>query len=288
MKPSKLNTKIFLDSGDPRETEQVLSMLGFLDGQTTNPSLIAKNPEAMARLAAGNKFSRGEVKEFYKNVIRKISELLPEGSVSVEVYADAETAPEEIIKEAREMYSWIPNTHIKLPINQAGLSAAQTLVSEGVRVNLTLCFSESQAAAVYAATLGAKRGQVYLSPFIGRLDDRGENGMDLIKNISELYSQGDGHVMILAASVRSKDHLIASIAYGADIITAPRKVLEDWAEGGLVLPHPEYVYPGAEKLKAIARSEISLSGNWRSINIREELTDKGLQKFADDWNAMVR
>ena len=92
---------------------------------------------------------------------------------------------EDMLPQGREMFSWIPNAHIKFPTSHEGLKAADQAVQEGLRVNLTLCFSQEQAAAVYAATKGAKKGDVFVSPFIGRLDDRGENGMDLIANITQ-------------------------------------------------------------------------------------------------------
>jgi len=100
---------------------------------------------------------------------------------------------------------------------------------------MTLVFSQEQAAAVYAATIGAKRGQVYLSPFIGRLDDRGEQGMDLIANIIKMYGAGDGHVEVLTASVRSLEHFTRAIELGSDIITSPFKVLKEWADARMPL-----------------------------------------------------
>ncbi len=98
------------------------------------------------------------------------------------------------------MFSWIPNAHVKFPTSREGLEAAGRAVKEGLRVNMTLCFTQEQAAAVYSATAGAKKGDVFISPFIGRLDDRGENGMDLIENIQKMYGTGDGHVEVLTAS----------------------------------------------------------------------------------------
>ncbi len=107
---------------------------------------------------------------------------------------------------------------------------------------MTLCFSQAQAAAVYAATRGAKKGEVFVSPFIGRLDDRGENGMDLIANILKMYGKGDGHVEVLTASVRTLDHLLCAIKLGSDIITAPLAVLKEWKEKGLPMPKDDYPY----------------------------------------------
>jgi transaldolase len=104
MRPNNLQTQIFLDSGDPEETREVLSILGFLDGQTTNPSLIAKNPATV-----GKKFSKSELLTFYKKVVEEVSVLIPDGSVSIEVYADASTSAEEMLRQGREFFKWIPN-----------------------------------------------------------------------------------------------------------------------------------------------------------------------------------
>ena len=191
-----------------------------------------------------------------------------------------------MLTHAREFDAWIPNAHIKLPTTTAGLEAAAVLTGEGRRVNMTLVFSQAQAAAVYAATRGAGRGDVFLSPFVGRLDDRGENGMDLIKNIVALYGQSDGHVQVLSASVRTMDHFLCSLAYGADIITAPAKVLLAWAEAGKPIPGPKYGY-NAKGLAPIPAETLSLDNNWRDYDIRHPLTDAGLKKFADDWNSLI-
>ena len=229
MRPENLKTRIFLDGGNPEETREIIASLGFLDGQTTNPTLISKNPEARRRLEQGNRFSAEEIFGFYRKVVREISALIPQGSVSVEVYADPSTTAGEMLKQGREMFSWISNAHIKFPTSNEGLKAAEQAVGLGLRVNLTLCFSQEQAAAVCAATRGAKKGAVFVSTFIGRLDDRGENGMDLITNIIRMYHQGDGHVEVLTASVRHLDHLLYALKLGSDIITAPFEILKKWA-----------------------------------------------------------
>lgn len=282
MRPQDLKTKIFLDSGDPAETREALLVLGFLDGQTTNPSLIAKNPAT-----AGKKFSQEELLKFYRGVVEEVSSLIPHGSVSIEVYADASTTADQMLAQGREFFKWIPNAHIKYPTTAEGLKAAQQSVAEGMRVNMTLVFSQAQAAAVYAATMGAKKGDVFLSPFIGRLDDRGENGMDFIKNTVEMYKQGDGHVEILAASVRSQQHFLQSISLGADIITAPLKILVE-AKPEILNPKLQ-IKPKLEtpNLKPIPYEEIDLNKPWESFNIKHELTDKGIEKFAKDWNSLI-
>lgn len=287
MKPSNLKTKIFLDSGDPVETKEILGLLGFLDGQTTNPTLISKNPVIAKRLEKGEKFSAEEIYSFYRNTIQEISDLIPDGSISIEVYADRNTTTKEMLQQGREMFNWIPNAHIKLPITKEGLAAAEQAAKEGIRINMTLCFSQKQAAAIYAATRGAKKGQVFISPFVGRLDDKGENGMDLIKNIIKMYKQGDGHVEVLAASVRTLNHLLYAIQLGSDIVTVPAKILREWVEKDLLLPDENFVYEQGP-LEAILYKEIDLLKNWREYDISHELTDKGIERFSEDWNKLIK
>lgn len=287
MKPANLQTKIFLDSGDPNETREIIKLLGFLDGQTTNPTLISKNPKAKIRLKKRDKFTKEEIFAFYKEVVKEISGLIPEGSVSIEVYADKHTTVEEMLDQGREMFSWIPNAHIKYPITKAGLTAAEKSIKEGIRVNMTLCFSQEQAAAVYAATYGAKKGDVFVSPFIGRLDDRGENGMDLIKNIIHMYETGDRHVEVLTASVRSLDHFLFAIKLGSDIITAPFKVLKEWGGKKLPIAGHGFVY-NVSSLKLISYQEIDLNKPWQKYNLAHELTDIGIEKFSTDWNQLLK
>ena len=287
MRPKDLKTRIFLDGGDPEETKELIRLLGFLDGQTTNPTLISKNPRARHRLEKGEKFTREEIIEFYQETVREISKLIPQGSVSIEVYADHATLAEPMLSQGKEMFSWIPNAHIKFPTSREGLKAAEQAVKSGMRVNLTLCFSQEQAAAVYAATRGAKRGDAFVSPFVGRLDDKGENGMELISNILKMYQKGDGHVMVLTASVRKMDHLLYAIQLGSDIMTAPFDILKEWGEKGLPMPGSDYAYR-PEGLKSIPIREIDISKNWQSYDIRHELTDKGMERFSADWNALIK
>ena len=286
MKPASLKTRIFLDGGNQEETRKLIKLLGFLDGQTTNPTLISKNPEARSRLDKGEKFSSEEILNFYRSVVTTVSGLIPQGSVSVEVYADAATTAESMLRQGKEMYSWIPNAHVKFPTSREGLKAAERAVGEGMRVNMTLCFSQEQAAAVYAATKGARKGQVYVSPFIGRLDDRGENGMDVIANIIRMYRDGDGHVDVLTASVRSLDHLLFALRLGSDIITAPYEVLKAWGTQGMPIPGPEFTYD-AKGLRPIPYRMIDLAKKWQDYDIRHELTDKGMERFSLDWNALI-
>jgi len=287
MKPKNLKTRIFLDGGNLEETKEIKNRLGFLDGQTTNPTLVSKNPRVKERLEKGQKFSREEILRFYRDLVKEISQLIPQGSISVEVYADRSTSAEEMLRQGREMFSWIPNAHIKFPTSGEGLKAAERAIKEGLRVNLTLCFSQEQAAAVYAATRGAKKGNVFVSPFVGRLDDRGENGMELISNIIRMYQKGDGHVEVLTASVRNPNHLLYALRLGSDIITAPFSSLKDWGEKGLPIPGNDYV-SDSKGLKSIPFREIDLTQKWETYDLRHELTDKGMELFSRDWNALIQ
>ncbi len=282
MKPQNLKTRIFLDGGNPDETREIIRLLGFLDGQTTNPTLIAKNPEAR-----GRKFSAGELIDFYRGVVTTISGLIPEGSVSVEVYSDPATTAGAMLEQGKEMFSWITNAHVKFPTTREGLKAAEQAVQAGMRVNMTLNFSQEQAAAVYAATRGARTGQVFISPFVGRLDDRGENGMDVVANILRMYRQGDGHVEVLTASVRTPDHLLEALRLGSDIITAPFEILKEWGGKGMPVPEAGFVY-NTKNLKPIPYRDIGLTRKWQDYDLHHDLTDKGMEKFSADWNALIR
>jgi transaldolase len=287
MRPQKLKTKIFLDGGDPEETKDIIDLLGFLDGQTTNPTLIAKNPEARARLGRGEMFSAKEILDFYRGVVTTLCGLIPGGSISVEVYADVTTQAETMLKQGKEMFSWIANAHVKFPTTREGLKAAEQAVQAGMRVNMTLCFSQEQAAAVYAATRGARKGQVFVSPFVGRLDDRGENGMDMIADILRMYTQGEGHVEVLTASVRNIEHFLYALKLGSDIITAPYEILKAWGEKGMPIPGDEYRY-NAGSLKPIPFKEIELDKKWEEYDVRHELTTRGMERFSEDWNRLIK
>lgn len=287
MKPKNLKTKIFLDSGDPNETKKMIEMLGFLDGQTTNPSLIAKNPEVIERINKKDKFTKKEIYSLYKKIIQEISKQIPKGSVSVEVYANFNMTSGQLLKEAEEMYSWIPNAHIKLPIIKEGIKAAHKAVQEGMRVNMTLCFNQEQSAAVFLATKGAKKGDVFISPFIGRLDDIGQNGISLISNILKSYKRNkDNHVEVLAASVRNLPHFLSSLSLECDIITAPFAVLSEWAEKGFPVPGDSFVYKNSFK-KIPFKDSLESNGKWKNISLENELTRKGVERFCADWDKLT-
>jgi transaldolase len=283
-------TKILVDGGDPDETARIRNLLGFLDGQTTNPTLVAKNPEVQQRIASGHKLSLSEQKEEYKKIVQSISPLVESAGVSIEVFADFDTTAEQMVAQGEEMFTWIPNAYIKYPCIREGLKAAKISIKKGMRVNMTLCFSQSQAAAVYSATQGSKE-PVYISPFVGRLDDRGENGMDLVSNIKKMYQQGDGHVHVLAASLRRLEHLLYTFSLGAELATVPARILEQWAGKGCPLPDQGFRYeardPKGNPLRPIPYEQIELDAPWESFNLKHELTDIGIRKFVEDYKSTL-
>jgi len=287
----RANAKILVDGGDPEETVRVKRLVGYVDGQTTNPTLVSKNPEVRTLVSSGQKFSSREELDEYKKIVQTISPLVGDAGVSIEVFADFDTTAEEMLAQGREMFSWIPNAYVKYPCTHEGLRAAQMSVRESMRVNMTLCFSQEQAAAVYAATKGS-HAPVYVSPFVGRLDDRGENGMDLVRNIKQMYEAGDGHVHVLAASIRHLKHLLGSFASMAELVTAPAKVWEEWAASSFALPGEDFVYQGTDKadkpLKPIAYKSLDLNRAWESFDIQHELTTKGIQQFVADYKSTLK
>lgn len=277
-------TKILVDSGDPEDTRRTKELLGFVDGQTTNPSLIAKNPEIKELVASGHKLSSREEMEEYKKIVRTISPLVGDAGVSIEVFSDEKTTASEMLDQGREMFSWIPNAYIKYPCTSEGLRAAQTSVKEGIRVNITLCFSQQQAAAVYAATKGTKQ-PAYVSPFVGRLDDIGQNGMDVVKNIKRMFSKSDGHVLVLAASIRSLEHLLYCFVLETELATVPAKILELWASRNFPMPDKQFQYKTSGR--PIPYEELDLEQPWEAFDIQHELTRKGIEKFAADYRATL-
>ena len=277
-------TKILVDGGDPDETRHVKELLGFVDGQTTNPSLIAKNPHIKELIASGHKLSSAEEMDEYKQIVQTISPLVGDGGVSIEVFSDEKTTALEMLDQGRQMFSWIPNAYIKYPCTAEGLRAAQMSVKEDMRVNITLCFSQQQAAAVYAATKGTK-DPVYVSPFVGRLDDIGQDGMDVVKNIKRMLSKGDGHVLVLAASIRSLEHLLYCFVLDSELATVPAKILELWASKNFPMPDKQFQYKTSGK--PIPYEELDLEQPWEKFDIRHELTRKGIEKFAADYRATL-
>lgn len=208
--------KFFIDTANIDEIRQAASM-GMVDGVTTNPSLIAK-----------------EKKEF-RPLLEEICAIV-DGPVSAEVLS---LEYEGMMKEARELVKIHKNIVVKIPLIKDGLKAVRALSAEGIKSNVTLCFSANQ------ALLAAKAGAHFISPFIGRLDDIGHNGMDLIGQIVTIYRNYGYTTEVLVASVRHPLHVIDAAMIGADICTMPFKVLDQ------LIKHP--------------------------------LTDIGIEKFLSDW-----
>ena len=209
--------KFFVDTADVNEIRD-LAETGLVDGVTTNPSLVAKS---------GRDFSE---------VVREICGIV-DGPVSAEVTATQAAA---MVEEARKLTQIAGNVAIKVPLTWEGLKACRALTQGGTMVNVTLCFSANQ------ALLAAKAGATFISPFVGRLDDIGEDGMDLIRDIRTIYDNYDAlNTQILTASIRSDEHVKQAALAGSDVATVPPAVLRGLSE------HP--------------------------------LTDKGLKAFLADW-----
>lgn len=189
--------QFFLDTADMKEIETGLEW-GMVDGITTNPSLIAKSGRA------------------YLPTVQAIAKLVP-GPVSGEVLA---TEYEEILSQGRRLAGLAENVVVKVPLTPAGLRSVATLKQEGIRTNVTLCFSAAQ------ALLAAKAGAAFISPFVGRLDDVGEEGMELIDQVVTMYRNYGFDTQVLVASVRHPIHVVQSAMLGADVATIPFKVLE--------------------------------------------------------------
>jgi len=209
--------KFFIDTADIEEIKNA-QLRGWVDGVTTNPSLVAKT---------GLPFH-----DVIKNICREVK-----GPVSAEVIG-LET--EQMLKEGRELAKLADNVVVKIPMTENGMIAVKKLSAEGIKTNVTLVFSLMQ------ALLVAKAGGTMVSPFVGRLDDIGQNGMDLIAEIVEMYRNYDFDTEVLVASVRSPMHIQHAALLGADIATIPYKVMQQMTH------HP--------------------------------LTDKGIKSFLDDWN----
>jgi len=189
--------KFFIDTANIAEIKEAASM-GVLDGVTTNPSLVAK-----------------EGKEFRK-LLEEICAIV-DGPISAEVLA---TEYEGIMKEARELSKIHRNIVVKVPLIKEGLKAVKSLKAEGIRTNVTLCFSPNQ------ALLAAKAGAYFISPFIGRLDDISHTGMDLIRQVVTIYRNYKYDTQVLVASIRHPLHVVEAALIGADICTMPFKVIE--------------------------------------------------------------
>lgn len=190
--------RIFLDTANIDELKKGAA-LGVVSGVTTNPTLLAR---------AGHKD--------YEAAVKKICAIIP-GPVSAEVVVEG---AEAMLKQARQIASWAPNVVIKIPSTAEGLEVITALAKENIRVNMTLCFSLNQ------AILGALAGAAYVSPFVGRLDDIGHDGMALVKEMVDVLKAYQFKTEVIAASIRHPRHCVAAARAGAQIATVPYKVLE--------------------------------------------------------------
>ncbi len=213
--------KIFIDTANVKEIKEAAS-LGIIDGVTTNPTLIAKENRPV------------------ESLLKEITSLIP-GPVSAEVIS---LNNEGMVKEAREISKIAKNIVIKIPLTKEGIKAVKILSGENIKTNVTLCFSPSQ------ALFAAKAGADYISPFIGRLDDISQKGMDLIKDIKIIYSNYGFTTKIIVASIRNPIHVVDAAKVGADIVTVPFAVIEQ------LLKHP--------------------------------LTDIGIQRFLEDYKKIPK
>ncbi len=287
--PKPNQTQFLLDSCDHLDTIATQELLNqnslSLFGQTTNPSLLVKNPLLQTSLQNG-KITETELLKFYKSEITKISELLPNGSVSIEVYADQNSTKEELLEQANTLKQWIPNSYIKFPTIASGLAAAKEFVDNGGKVNMTLVFSQEQALAVHLISQNAKNtGDVYLSPFIGRLDDIGINGLDLVANCLKMYQELNSKVWVLGASIRNLEHLETCIAMNCDIVTAPISIYAEYVNS---LENKAQKIEVKSTLKSIPYQNLDYSiTDYQDLNIQHDLTDQGLTKFVKDWKSVL-
>jgi transaldolase len=215
--------KFFIDTADVKEIREAHS-LGILDGVTTNPSLVAKTGRP------------------WRECVEEICSIV-EGPVSVEAVS---LKAEEIIKEARDLSKIAKNVVVKVPIIKDGLKAVRVLSSEGVKTNMTLCFSPNQ------ALLAAKAGATYVSPFVGRLDDVGQAGMPLIEEIRTIYDNYGFKTQIIVASIRNPMHVRDAAMMGADVATIPFAVFEQLVQHPLTKVGVERFLADWEKVPKVA------------------------------------
>jgi transaldolase len=223
--------KFFIDTANLNEIREANAM-GILDGVTTNPSLIAKEGRA------------------FKDTILEICKIV-DGPLSVEVVA---VEMKGMLREAEEFATWHKNVVVKLPTTKEGLKACKTLSEKGIRTNLTLCFSPNQALMV------AKAGATYVSPFVGRLDDISHVGMDLVRQIIQIYNNYGYKTQVLAASLRHPLHVVEAAMAGAHVATIPFKVLDQMIKHPLTDKGLDAFLKDWEKVKALAEAELVAKG----------------------------
>ena len=280
---------IFLDSGNPEDSKIAKKLLGRLDGQTTNPSLIVKNPEIQKYLEQGKKLTQDELFSLYKDIIQEI-EKETDGPISVEIYADDETPISQMLKQAENMSEWGKNIYVKFPTIPNAIKSAMDFTENGGKINMTLIFSLEQAFAVYLISKNAIH-RPFLSPFIGRWDDRGYDGINLIENINKLYSSvcsEKDYVRVLGASIRTMDHFFACVQNEIDSVTVPLSIIKNWIDCDSIIP-AGYVHDNNGK-KQIEYEEINTENDFSFYvpsGDAKILTDEGLKKFILDWNSLT-
>ena len=216
--------KLFIDSGNLKEIESLVP-LGIIDGITTNPSLLAKE--------GGD----------YRALLKRICQIV-KGPTSAEVVA---TDAEGMIREGRDLRAIDEHIVVKVPFTKEGVKACRTLASEGTKVNVTLCFSPTQ------ALIAAKVGATYISPFVGRLDDIATSGMNLIQEIVDIYENYRFETEVLVASVRHPIHVVEAARMGADVCTCPAAVIEAMFKHPLTDIGLEKFLKDWEKAQGVAR-----------------------------------
>ncbi|RJQ36575.1 hypothetical protein C4559_04895 [Candidatus Microgenomates bacterium] len=296
-------TKFLLDSGDPDEYKQICSLAqknnSEIWGATTNPSLIAKK-------LAGQKISSQKAFELQKQIVLEILNIVP-GAVSAEVYADENTKAQDMVKQGLEIAKWHERIVVKLPTNLEGFKARTELRKAKIITNNTLVFSQEQIFAIclHERIIQKTFGPIddlwpsFISPFVGRLDDIGLDGMTLITNAMKMKEKYGFNLWMLEASVRTLDHLRLGIEAKTELITAPGKVYAEWFSKStnqqinkstnqqMLKPIKYWEHPqeliNIETIEGFMKAIES-----GKLNIKHELTDKGLVRFASDWKAIIQ
>lgn len=294
-------TKFLLDSGDPDEYRKIAVIAknnnSEIWGSTTNPSLIAK------KLNTDKKYTRDEAFQLQKQIVLEIVQIVP-GAVSTEVYADQNTKAPDMIEQGEEIATWHDRVVVKLPTTKEGFNARTELRKLGITTNNTLVFSQEQIFAICLHEQIVKRQfgpfeevfPPFISPFVGRLDDIGQNGMDLVKNgmkIKSLFPEVT--LWMLEASVRSNDHIKDGLKLNTELLTAPYKAFEQWftqpsgstSNSSNLSPIP-YWQPPQQLLNINTLDEFNHAISDGTLDITHPLTDKGVIKFAEDWHAILQ
>ena len=270
---SNYKTKIYLDSSNPEDTKEALNILGFLDGQTTNPSLFSK--------ISNHKYSSDQIWDEYKKCIQSIHELIPSGSISAEIYADTSSTVNQMLMQAEGIQSFGDFVHIKIPTCTNGIKTLEQLLTKDLKVNMTLGFDQNQAYAIAKIAGNSKPNQVYYSSFIGRLFDSGTNGFENLKNIQTMYKSINSPVSILACSFRNLNQFLACMALEVDIVTVSIDILREWQKHNFVIPQLSSFHFEGDKVPMLPIEELD------TTKVDNPLSLVGMTKFASDWNSLI-